>query len=104
VLHLVARTLLANCRSLDTIARWGGEEFAAIIANVNHEELHKVGEKFRTMVAASELRDLPGAPIQVTISVGCAMARASEPASELMKRADTMLYVAKRSGRNRVRI
>ncbi|MBN2574496.1 MAG: diguanylate cyclase [Deltaproteobacteria bacterium] len=37
-----------------------------------------------------------------TISIGCALARSSEPAAELMKRADEMLYAAKRSGRNRV--
>jgi diguanylate cyclase (GGDEF)-like protein len=102
VLHLVARTLLANCRSLDTVARWGGEEFAAIIANVREDELGKVAEKLRTMVEASGLRESASAPVRVTISVGGAMARPSEPPAELMKRADDMLYAAKRAGRNRV--
>jgi diguanylate cyclase (GGDEF)-like protein/PAS domain S-box-containing protein len=102
VLHLVARTLLSNCRSLDTVARWGGEEFAAIIANVREEELRKVAEKFRAMVEASGLRESSSAPVRVTVSIGGAMARPNEPAGELMKRADDMLYTAKRTGRNRV--
>jgi diguanylate cyclase (GGDEF)-like protein len=102
VLHLVARTLLANCRSLDTVARWGGEEFGAIIANVREDELRRVAEKFRTMVEASGLRESSSAPVRVTISIGCAMAQPNETAAELMKRADAMLYAAKRSGRNRV--
>ena len=102
VLHLVARTLLANCRSLDTVARWGGEEFAAVIANVREDELRRVAEKLRSMVAASGLRESSSAPVRVTISVGGAMARPNEPAAELMKRADDMLYAAKHSGRNRV--
>jgi diguanylate cyclase (GGDEF)-like protein/PAS domain S-box-containing protein len=102
VLHLVARTLLANCRSLDTVARWGGEEFAAIIANVREEELRQVAEKLRSMVEASGLRESSSAPVRVTISIGGAMARPNEPAGELMKRADDILYAAKRSGRNRV--
>jgi diguanylate cyclase (GGDEF)-like protein/PAS domain S-box-containing protein len=102
VLHLVARTLLANCRSLDTVARWGGEEFAAIIANVREEELRTVGEKLRAMVEASGLRESSSAPVRVTISVGGTMARPNEPATDVMRRADDMLYAAKRSGRNRV--
>lgn len=102
VLHLVGRTLLSNCRSLDTVARWGGEEFAAIIANVQEEDLRRVAEKFRTMVEASGLRQSSAAPVRVTISIGCAVARANEPAGELMKRADDALYAAKRGGRNRV--
>lgn len=102
VLHLVARTLLANCRSLDTVARWGGEEFGAIIANVREDELRRVAEKFRTMVGASGLRESSSAPVRVTISIGCAMAQPNETAAELMKRADAMLYAAKRSGRNSV--
>jgi diguanylate cyclase (GGDEF)-like protein/PAS domain S-box-containing protein len=102
VLHMVARTLLANCRSLDTVARWGGEEFAAIIANVHNEELLRVAEKLRAMVESSGLRESSSAPVRVTISVGGAMARPNEPAADLMRRADDMLYAAKRSGRNRV--
>lgn len=104
VLHLVARTLSSNCRSLDTIARWGGEEFAAIIANVREDELRKVAEKFRAMVEASGLRACADVPVSVTVSIGGAMAKPNEPAADLMKRADEMLYAAKRGGRNCVRI
>ena len=102
VLRLVARTLSSNCRGLDTIARWGGEEFTAIITNVREDELRLVAEKFRTMVEASGLRETAGEPIQVTVSIGGAIARPNETPAELMRRTDEMLYVAKRSGRNRV--
>jgi diguanylate cyclase (GGDEF)-like protein/PAS domain S-box-containing protein len=102
VLCLVARTLQANCRSLDTVCRWGGEEFAAVIANVRHEELRRVAEKLRAMVETSGLRESSSAPVRVSVSIGCAMARPNETAAELMRRADEMLYAAKRAGRNRV--
>jgi len=104
ILHLVARTLLANCRSVDVVARWGGEEFGAIIANVREEELRKVAEKFRAMVESSGLRSASSAPVRVTISVGGAIAKSSDTPMELMRRADDMLYAAKRGGRNRVLI
>jgi len=102
ILRLVARTLSANCRSFDTVARWGGEEFTAIIANVREDELRLVAEKFRAMVEASGLRDDISAPIQITVSIGGALAQASESAAELVKRADEMMYAAKRAGRNLV--
>jgi len=102
VLQMVARTLSANCRALDTVARWGGEEFSAIIANVHEEELRKVAEKFRAMIETSGVNDPYGEPLRVTVSIGCAAARPNEPAAELMKRTDEMLYAAKHAGRNRV--
>ncbi|HEY5285113.1 MAG TPA: sensor domain-containing diguanylate cyclase [Polyangia bacterium] len=102
ILRMVARTLSANCRGFDTIARWGGEEFTAIITNVGEDELRRVAEKLRAMVEASELRESAYAPLQITISIGGALAQANETAAELMKRADEMMYAAKRSGRNRV--
>ena len=102
VLRMVARTLSSNCRGLDTIARWGGEEFTAIITNVREDELRLVAEKFRTMVEASGLREGENDPIHVTVSIGGAIARPNETPAELIRRTDEMLYVAKRSGRNRV--
>ena len=102
ILRLVARTLSANCRSFDTVARWGGEEFTGIIANVREDGLLLVAEKFRAMVEASELRDKVNSPIQITVSIGGAAARPGESAVELVKRTDEMMYAAKRAGRNRV--
>ena len=102
VLKMVGRTLSANSRALDTVARWGGEEFSAIIANVHGDDLRRVAEKFRAMIDTSGVQDPSGETLRVTVSVGCAIARPNETAAELMKRTDDLLYAAKRSGRNRV--
>ena len=100
-LRVVARTLNANCRSFDVVARWGGEEFGAIISNVETQQLVLVAEKFRTMVAVSHLR-IPGRAVRVTVSIGAAIAKADDTFEALLKRADQALYEAKRQGRNRV--
>jgi diguanylate cyclase (GGDEF)-like protein/PAS domain S-box-containing protein len=101
ILKLVARTLQANCRSFDIVARWGGEEFGAIISHVDAPQLVLVAEKFRAMVAASDLR-LPGQAFGITISVGATTAQANDTVMTLLKRADQALYQAKHQGRNRV--
>jgi diguanylate cyclase (GGDEF)-like protein/PAS domain S-box-containing protein len=101
ILKLVARTLQANCRSFDIVARWGGEEFGAIISHVDAPQLVVVAEKFRAMVAASDLR-LPGQDFGITISVGATTAQANDTGMTLLKRADQALYQAKHQGRNRV--
>ena len=101
ILKLVARTLQANCRNFDIVARWGGEEFGAIISHVNAPQLVLVAEKFRAMVAASDLR-LPGQDFGITISVGATTAQANDTVMTLLKRADHALYQAKHEGRNRV--
>ena len=89
---------------VDTVARWGGEEFAVIVANVSEEDLRRIAEKLRAMVEASGLRTTASAQLRATVSIGGALAVPNETAGELMRRTDEMLYAAKKSGRNCVRI
>jgi diguanylate cyclase (GGDEF)-like protein len=99
VLKMVARTLQANSRSFDVVARWGGEEFLAIIVNVNDENLHRVAYKLRTLVAKSSLH-VGNERIGVTISLGATLARPKDTVESLVKRADQAMYRKKLSGRN----
>ncbi len=100
LLKVVAATLAANCRSADVVTRWGGEEFAILAPNADAGGLRTMAEKLRSVVAASGLRTPH--PIQVTVSIGGAIARPGETPACLLKRADECLYEAKRSGRDRV--
>jgi diguanylate cyclase (GGDEF)-like protein/PAS domain S-box-containing protein len=102
VLRLVARTLHGNCRATDTVARWGGEEFAIIVSNANEHGLRCLAEKLRVLVGTSGLRTPK--PVHVTISIGGTVALQGETAEAILKRADQCLFEAKRSGRDRVSI
>ncbi len=103
VLRVVARTLLHNCRPLDAIGRWGGEEFVAVIREVDRGQLRVIGERLRALVASSKVRR-NGAQIGVTISVGGTTARPGDTPESLLERADQMLYRSKQGGRNKVTI
>jgi diguanylate cyclase (GGDEF)-like protein len=95
---MVAKTLVNTTRSFDVVGRWGGEEFLAVIANVNHEELVRTANRFRLLVDKSRL---PGTDrIHVTVSLGAASARAGESVEELLKRVDQYLYRSKAAGKN----
>ncbi|MEW5913422.1 MAG: sensor domain-containing diguanylate cyclase [Thermodesulfobacteriota bacterium] len=101
VLQMVGRTLERNSRAFDVVGRWGGEEFLAVVPNVDLERLRTVGERYQTLVAKSELIH-QGQPVRVTISVGGTIARQEDSLQLLLQRADQNLYAAKLAGRNRV--
>jgi diguanylate cyclase (GGDEF)-like protein/PAS domain S-box-containing protein len=100
VLRMVGQTLEMSSRYADVVGRWGGEEFLAIISNVEVVRLAEVAERFRVLVERSgfELDEQIG----VTVSIGGAEIREEDDAQTLVNRADTNLYLAKQSGRNRV--
>ncbi|MFT3857568.1 MAG: diguanylate cyclase [Aquabacterium sp.] len=102
----VAMTMQESLRRPgDVVARFGGEEFVAVLPNANADEAMVVAERLRQAV---ERLGLPHQASRVsrcvTVSVGLAHAQArpnQEPAS-LLSLADEALYEAKRAGRNRV--
>ncbi|MDP2996865.1 MAG: GGDEF domain-containing protein [Bryobacterales bacterium] len=101
VLRMVARTLAASLRPMDSFGRWGGEEFVAVLTNTTEDGLRVVAERCRRLVEQSALEAGPGR-IRVTISVGGSMARAGDTPETLIDRADRLMCRAKTGGRNRV--
>jgi len=104
VLREVAKTL-ANCvRPMDTVARFGGEEFVIILPSCQGHYGQQVAERIRESVGAMSISVSGGVTIKVTISIGGAYApRWVRSTSELwLDRTDIELYRAKSEGRNRV--
>jgi len=101
VLRIVAATITNGLRSTDVVSRWGGEEFVAVVANVDDENLHHVGEKVRMLVERSSI-PLEDEDRHVTISIGATLARKKDSAATIIKRADTLMYRSKKEGRNRI--
>jgi len=103
-LVMVAGLLRDSARVSDLVSRFGGEEFALLLPNCDEAAAQRFAERLRLAVEASPLV-YRGEQIPLTISIGVAVARGSQLQLEpLYRRADRALYLAKRSGRNRVRM
>ncbi|HEY6012179.1 MAG TPA: sensor domain-containing diguanylate cyclase [Nitrospirota bacterium] len=100
VLKMVAKTLQNSVRSFDVVSRWGGEEFVALIANVEGDELIRTANRCRALVEQSH-SPVPPCP-RITVSIGGTLARAEDTAASIITRADGLMYKSKQSGRNRV--
>jgi diguanylate cyclase (GGDEF)-like protein len=102
VLRLLAQEVKPRLRQQDILARVGGEEFAALLPEVNAEGAMITGEKIRKIVEATAFT-FEQMPIPCTVSVGVTTLDArSESSTALYQIADTALYQAKDAGRNRV--
>ncbi len=99
VLYTVARSLMANVRPGDMIARYGGDEFVALLPDADSVRAGEIGERLQTAVSeatgGSDWRDLPS----VTISVGLAQMNPEHTPHGLIESADARLYSAKESRR-----
>ena len=104
VLRQLAARTLRGLRSVDLVARFGGEEFLVVMPETNLAAAMVVAERLRAAVAAEPfVLHATGNTIPVTISIGLAVAaETGEPVEQLLRRADEALYAAKNSGRNRV--
>jgi diguanylate cyclase (GGDEF)-like protein len=101
VLVAAAECLRAQLRPVDSLARWGGEEFLCLVAHVVEDDLLAKAEDLRLALSRSPLVFEPQ-EIAVTASFGAAVYRAGQSGHELIAQADRAMYRAKVDGRNRV--
>lgn len=104
VLTGIARILQEQFKSGETVARFGGEEFAILIPETTPQAAYESVERARAIIAATEFPVTTSVtPIQVTMSFGIAGREASgQTTTEITHNADVALYSAKLSGRNKV--
>lgn len=100
VLAEVADMLRQAVRSRDAVIRWGGEEFMIVLNECSQTDAVDLAKRILDRVNAYEDEEIP----TLTLSLGLATLAPNEAIDELIARADSALYEAKRTGRNRLSI
>jgi two-component system, cell cycle response regulator len=103
VLKAASDACMRAVRTEDVFARFGGEEFAVVLRNIELQGAARLGGRLREAVAEGAVEHETG-PIKITLSAGAAsLSCCKNPsAEELISIADRRLYAAKQQGRNRV--
>lgn len=96
VLETLARTVQKNIRKSDTLARWGGEEFAIILPHTKLVTGIKIAEKLRKKIEKTEEETLP----HFTCSFGVSEYLRGQSVEAFMHDVDNKLYLAKQRGKN----
>lgn len=96
VLQSLSEILKSQCRAVDTLGRWGGEEFLFILPNTKESEAAIAAEKMRKAIELFPMKRIGNK----TVSIG--VSEYHDNVHETIKRADDALYQAKTQGRNRV--
>ena len=102
VLRSVSKRLMTSVRESDTVSRHGGDEFLILLSEVDHpEDAGLIAEKIVASIAEPHL--VAGHELILTASVGIALyPEDGQDAQTLIMHADTAMYHAKNTGRNRV--
>lgn len=90
-------------REMDVLARFGGEEFVALLPDSDLEAARRVAERMRQAAADLQIH-YPSGVIRLTLSFGVAQWRPEQAMDALIAQADQALYTAKHKGRNRVEV
>ncbi|HYC52965.1 MAG TPA: GGDEF domain-containing protein [Gemmatimonadaceae bacterium] len=103
VLQQLAGIMKSTARDTDAVSRFGGDEFVILLTDTGWQGALTFAERLRRRVDDFTFGP-PGNPMTITISVGVALAKGTDPITpdELLKEADRSLYKAKQQGRNRV--
>lgn len=107
--HAVGDTVLVDCasnvqthlRAADVLARWGGEEFIALLPHTAMPDAQHVAERVRQSLQALQAAGWP-ADVRLTTSIGLAPWAPGQALDDAIREADAALYQAKAAGRNRV--
>ncbi|MCX8034553.1 MAG: sensor domain-containing diguanylate cyclase [Thermodesulfovibrio sp.] len=100
VLYAISQIFINFLRHQDIVVRWGGEEFLAVIfiKDLNHVKI--IGKKLIKLIQTSFI-EYGSTIIKFTLSGGGTFLKKEETILETIKRADQLMYEAKRQGKNR---
>ena len=103
VLSAVAEAVGRAARAGDVVCRYGGEEFAILLADTSGEDAPRACERFRRVVAGVQVPAPDGSTVRITASFGVAAAEGpGVDQAALVEHADAAMYRAKEAGRDRV--
>ncbi|WP_044022317.1 GGDEF domain-containing protein [Bacillus sp. SG-1] len=103
ILKDLGKILQESVRSFDIVSRNGGEEFTVILLDCPVDRAKEISEKIRKAVEDHEFTLTDGQIIHITISIGIACFNdTTDDVTSLIEDADSALYMAKKTGRNRV--
>ncbi|QLI80231.1 diguanylate cyclase [Chitinibacter fontanus] len=101
VLKRISQICVSKLRTIDTFARWGGEEFVILLPETDQQQATIVAEKLRKTIEAEPLNFEGSQAIRATISLGVtALSMIDLTLDDLITRTDEALYAAKANGRN----
>ncbi len=98
VLVTIAKILHKNLRKIDTLGRWGGEEFLILCPHTNKEGGIEKAQRLRKLIESYNFKGVG----QKTASFGVAIYRQDDTEKSIIHRVDTAMYQAKNNGRNQV--
>ena len=111
VLRYVAEIIKKQMRLSDVLARYGGEEFAVLLTNTDAALGEEIAERIRSAISNALLNvETLNDDLNVTVSIGCTTmlkpvgSNVNTLGDSLLNSADQALYMAKDSGRNRVKV
>lgn len=103
VLVAFSRCLTRTLRGSDAIFRTGGEEFVVILSDTDRYAATSLAERLRQVIESTQI-ETTSQHISVTTSIGVAEYDQDVDAEAILKRADEALYLAKKAGRNLVKV
>jgi diguanylate cyclase (GGDEF)-like protein len=102
-LRSLSQVLLQCVREVDTLARYGGDEFTILLVDTDHEEALRIAQRIRQTVAEHVFEAAGDGSLRLTISIGVATCPGHGMERDLLlDNADKAMYRAKSLGRNRV--
>ncbi len=102
VLRAVSKTILSAIRKSDYLSRYGGEEFLLVLPNTKFSTAIELAERLRNILMCLNI-NIENRILNITASFGVAFYKKGRGLTYLFKKADMMLYEAKRQGRNRTK-
>src|SRR6056297_1679961 len=104
ILAMIANTLKNNLRDADKAFRWGGDEFALILFDINNNKyLKNLLERIRLLINESFIEHKQE-KINVTMSFGATKFSKNDTIESLTKRADNNMYESKKQGKNQISV